>query len=72
MDVKATFTGKGRHAILSSCEYGEDAAQRAYENALKDTDVPLEITQIISSQKAALKASHDEIKRMRDTASVEK
>ena len=72
MDVKATFTGKGRHAILSSCEYGEDAAQRAYETALKDMDLPMEITQIITAQKSALKASHDEIKRLRDTATVEK
>src|SRR5215831_16692231 len=28
MDVKATFTGKDRKAILASCEFGEDAAQR--------------------------------------------
>ena len=31
MDVKAMFTGNDRHTILSSCEGGEDAAQKAYQ-----------------------------------------
>ncbi|RYF87027.1 MAG: PA2169 family four-helix-bundle protein, partial [Chitinophagaceae bacterium] len=39
MDVKALFTGKDRHAILASCEQGEDAAQRAYKTALGEEDV---------------------------------
>ncbi len=67
MDVKATFTGKDRHAILSSCEFGEDAAQRAYDLALSsDAELPADIRQIIMNQKTSLKTSHDEIKRLRD------
>ena len=31
MDVKATFTGSSRQAILENCEFGEDAWRRAYE-----------------------------------------
>src|SRR4051812_42918253 len=30
MDIKATFTGKDRQAVLENCEFGEDAAQKAY------------------------------------------
>jgi uncharacterized protein (TIGR02284 family) len=71
MDVKATFTGKDRHAILASCEFGEDAAQRAYEQALADDSLPANIRQLISSQKASLRASHDEIKRLRDTTKAQ-
>ena len=67
MDVKATFTGKDRKAILASCEFGEDAAQRAYEKALKETDLTIETRQTIVSQQVKLKRSHDRIKRMRDT-----
>ena len=68
MDVKATFTGKDRKAILASCEYGEDAAQRAYEEALKtDAELPTEIRQVITTQKSSLRKSHDKIKKMRDT-----
>jgi len=67
MDVKATFSGKGRRAILASCEFGEDAAQRAYETALKKEDLSSDAREIVSSQKAKLKESHDKIRRMRDT-----
>src|ERR1700712_1740886 len=34
MDVKSTFTGKDRQATLNSCEFGEDAAQKAYKEAI--------------------------------------
>jgi uncharacterized protein (TIGR02284 family) len=67
MSVKDMFTGKDRHALLASCEYGEDAAQRAYEDALaSDANLSTEIRQVIAEQKAALKNSHDKIKEYRD------
>lgn len=67
MDVKATFSGSDRKAILASCEYGEDAAQRAYESALSsDTEIPAELRQLIMDQKTNLKRDHDQIKAMRD------
>lgn len=69
MDVKAAFTGADRKAILASCEYGEDQAQKAYDEALEsDAEISAETRQLIMSQKQALKAHHDEIKRMRDAA----
>jgi uncharacterized protein (TIGR02284 family) len=68
MDFKSAITGKARKSILESCEYGEDAAQKAYEEALKENaDLPSDVRQIIVNQKAALKTSHDTIKRYRDT-----
>jgi len=67
MDIKATFTGKDRKAILASCEFGEDAAQKAYDTALKsDAELPTEIRQLIMDQKTSLRKSHDQVKRMRD------
>ena len=67
MDLKATFTGKDRKAILASCEYGEDAAQKAYETALSsDAELSSEIRQLIMDQKANLRRSHDRIKQLRD------
>lgn len=71
MDVKATFTGNDRHAILASCEYGEDAAQRAYDEALRSDDpMPYSIRELIANQKGALKSSHDTIKTYRDMEKV--
>jgi len=67
MDVKATFSGKNRKAILASCEYGEDAAQKAYDQALStDAELNTEIRQLVMDQKTSLKKSHDQIKAMRD------
>ena len=74
MDLKATFTGNSRQAILENCEYGEDAAQKAYDSALKsDAEMTSDIRQLISNQKSSLKTSHDVIKKYRDLhASVNK
>jgi len=70
MDVKAAITGHGRKAILASCEFGEDAAQRAYNDALEEEGLSSEARALITGQKAKLRKSHDEIKRMRDTQSA--
>ncbi len=67
MDVKNVFTGSDRESILESCEFGEDAAQRAYNDALHtDAEVDTEIRQLIMDQKDSLKNSHDIIKKYRD------
>ena len=67
MDVKATFTGSDRKTLLSNCESGEDAAQKAYQQALTG-DEPLapDIRLLVANQKASLKVSHDTIKKFRD------
>lgn len=71
MDVKAKFTGSDRKAILSSCEFGEDAAQRAYKAALEvDEELEADVRSLIEEQKRKLKASHDVIKKYRDAHSV--
>ena len=67
MDVKALFTGHDRQTVLNNCEFGEDAAQKAYKMALEEEDLPANIRTLISDQKAALRTSHDEIKRLRDS-----
>jgi uncharacterized protein (TIGR02284 family) len=67
MDVKATFTGSDRAAVLASCEFGEDAAQKAYQEALTtDEALTTEVRQLIANQQASLKVSHDTIKKYRD------
>jgi len=68
MDVKATFSGHNRQAVLENCEFGEDAAQKAYKMALaSDAEIDAETRQLITSQQASLKNSHDIIKKYRDT-----
>jgi len=68
MDVKNTFTGgSDRKSILESCEFGEDAAQKAYNLALEsDAEIDADTRQLIMEQKNSLKNSHDIIKKYRD------
>ncbi|HSC40601.1 MAG TPA: PA2169 family four-helix-bundle protein, partial [Chitinophagaceae bacterium] len=66
MDVKAVFTGHDRETILSNCEAGEDAAQKAYTSALQEEGIPAFIRELLEEQQIELKASHDEIKSLRD------
>ena len=67
MDLKAAVTGHDRKTVLDNCEFGEDAAQKAYDTAL-NSDVEMEpsLRDLIVRQKATLKAGHDEVKRLRD------
>ncbi len=67
MDVKATFTGHDRQAILENCEFGEDAAQKAYKAALaSDAEIDAETRQLITDQQSSLQTGHDLIKKYRD------
>lgn len=66
MDVKAMFTGKDRGTILNNCEFGEDAAQKAYKTALETEGLPAYIFTLVTNQKAELKRSHDMVKALRD------
>ncbi|TWV99593.1 PA2169 family four-helix-bundle protein [Chitinophaga pinensis] len=66
MDVKAVFTGHDRHTVLSNCEAGEDAAQRAYRTALEDEELPAYLREMIVEQQSTLRSSHDQIKALRD------
>ena len=67
MDVKATFSGHDRQTALNNCEFGEDAAQKAYRGALaSDAEMNAETRQLIITQQSELKTSHDLIKKYRD------
>ncbi len=67
MDVKATFTGSDRKAILENCVFGEEAWRRAYEAALSsDTEIDAEYRQIISRHFTAEQAAYDMLKKYHD------
>jgi uncharacterized protein (TIGR02284 family) len=67
MDIKTTFTGHDRQSVLELCEFGEDAAQKAYKEALaSDAEMNVDTRQLITGQQAKLKTSHDLIKKYRD------
>jgi len=67
MDVKSGISSSERKSVLEECEYGEDAAQKAYEKALEpDKDLPADLRSLIQEEKRNLKNSHDTIRNYRD------
>jgi uncharacterized protein (TIGR02284 family) len=67
MDVKATFSGHSRKAILENCEYGEDKALDAYQEALSEQDLPPHVRTLLIEQQRNLMVSHNRIKSLRNT-----
>ena len=64
-DIKAKLGG-GDHALLETAEQGEDAAKKAYKEAL-DNELPLPVHQLLSTQYAHIQESHDYVKAARDS-----
>lgn len=67
MDIKSGITARDRKSVLALCEFGEDAALKAYNLALEsDAEIPADIRQLILDQKSSIQSSHDVVKRYRD------
>ncbi len=59
-DIK-TKLGGGDHTLLETAEQGEDAAKKAYADAM-EKELPLPIRQILATQAAHIQSSHDYVK----------
>lgn len=71
MDVKTAFSTKERQSILELCEFGEDAAQKAYTDALaSDAEMNTTVRQLITNQQQSLQTAHNVIKKYRDLHKV--
>ena len=67
MEVKKAVTGGNAHSILSSCEFGEDAALEAYDDALKSDSLTPEIREKLHHQRITIREAHDRVKQLRDS-----
>ena len=63
-DLEAKLGG-GDHALLETAEQGEDAAKKAYKEAL-DKELPLPLRQLLTEQQSHVLTSHDYVKTHRD------
>jgi uncharacterized protein (TIGR02284 family) len=64
-DLKAHLGG-GDHTLLETAEQGEDAAKKAYKDALDDPDVHSSIREVLVRQQKHIAESHDKVKALRD------
>jgi uncharacterized protein (TIGR02284 family) len=67
INLKSAITGGEEHTILAECERGEDSAVEEYKKALEDGLTP-SAQELVSRQFAEIKAAHDRIKSLRDSA----
>ena len=69
MDLKVKVTGNDRKVILSSCEFGEDHANKTYSEALENQEeLPLGAFEVITRQRLEIQKSHDLIKSIRNAS----
>jgi uncharacterized protein (TIGR02284 family) len=67
MDIRAGVSARDRKSIIALCEFGEDAALKAYNAALEsDAEIPASVRQIIVDQRSNIEKAHDVVKRYRD------
>jgi uncharacterized protein (TIGR02284 family) len=67
MDIKSGFSRSERKSVLEECEFGEDAAQKAYDKALDpDNSLPPDVRTVVQEEKTNLRTAHDTIKNYRD------
>ena len=65
--MKSVISNGDDHAILAECERGEDAAVQEYKKAMEEGLNP-PLREIVSNQYSEVKAAHDCVKNLRDTA----
>ncbi|HEY9001572.1 MAG TPA: PA2169 family four-helix-bundle protein [Mucilaginibacter sp.] len=70
IDVKSLFGGSTRESILSEAERGEDAIKKAYQDALRDGELPRDAYETVRNQSIEINSAHDQIKALRDSASI--
>ncbi len=68
LDLRAAVQGGDRKAILSEAERGEDVAKEKYESARRDQELGGELRQIVDRQYEDVRAAHDRIRSLRDSA----
>jgi uncharacterized protein (TIGR02284 family) len=65
-DLKAHMGG-GDHTLLETAEQGEDAAKKAYKEALEDPEVHASVREVLTHQQSHVIAAHDKVKALRDS-----
>jgi uncharacterized protein (TIGR02284 family) len=69
MDIKAAVTSGDREAILKTCITGEEAAVKAYTEALEDENISGNIRGIISEQLSGVQVALNSIRTLAENES---
>ncbi|MGI8639578.1 MAG: PA2169 family four-helix-bundle protein [Pyrinomonadaceae bacterium] len=69
INIKSAVTGQDESAILNEAERGEDAAKKAYKDALAES-LPANVNTLVQKQSEAVNAAHDKVRNLRDLANA--
>ena len=69
INIKSAVTGQDEAAILNECERGEDVAKDAYKTAVAE-NLPANVSSVVQRQAEEVKAAHDKIKSLRNSANA--
>ena len=64
IDIKQAITGKDRNTVLSSVEFGENAAIDAYQDAVDKDHIPAYIKEDLKKQLTELQSALSKIKSL--------
>jgi uncharacterized protein (TIGR02284 family) len=65
MTVKSTLTGADDEALINACTFGEEWAIKAYEDALKNEELPLDVRQTLEMQCQECRHAQNELREMK-------
>lgn len=69
INIKSAVTGQDASAILDEAERGEDAAKKAYKNALAES-LPANVKSVVQRQADEVMKAHDKVRDLRDAANA--
>lgn len=70
MDIKAAITSGDREAILKTCTTGEEAAVKAYTDALNDENITGNLKELLAEQLSGIQSALKSIKSLAESASA--
>ncbi len=68
IDIKSALTGKDRDTVLSSVEFGDNAAIEAYQDAIAKDHIPAYIKEVLQKQLGELQGALAKVKGLQKAA----
>ena len=68
LNLRAAVTGRDEVAVLDEAERGEDAAVRAYREALAVRELPADVRSVIARQAVRVEETHDCLRDLKRAA----
>lgn len=74
MDLKTSFTGGSAKSVFELCEFGEDNALKAYDDALAADGInwPEDLLIMLTRHREIIQEAHNSVKSLRDSLEQEK